>query len=187
MKSLNGKRKSSNTVEWKGKLYVVGGQSDKRLSTVERYDVATDEWTNLANLNTPRSGHRCCVIQGAIYAIGGFNGSKCLDSIEKYDEKNNQWTVVREFYFLFLIAQELNIYTCLLFNFQIDTTLDVPRTHFGAYAVGDWLHIVGGWMDCGGRKQISGDFLRINIRNGHVEKLDPIPKARHSVKCALVH
>lgn len=79
-----------------GKLYVVGGYNDGPLSLVECYDPIKDVWRSVASLNTGRWHHRCGVINGQIYAVGGSSSLNygALSSIEKYDPTINKWEVV---------------------------------------------------------------------------------------------
>lgn len=52
-------------------VYVVGGyDSDEQLSSVERYDVETDQWEIVANMMSPRSALNVAVVRGKIYALG---------------------------------------------------------------------------------------------------------------------
>jgi N-acetylneuraminic acid mutarotase len=53
------------------------------LSTVEAYDPATDTWTTKAPMPTARQGLAAAVVNGSLYAIGGYNGSY-LSTVESY-------------------------------------------------------------------------------------------------------
>ncbi|MPM14219.1 N-acetylneuraminate epimerase [bioreactor metagenome] len=90
-----------------GKIYVLGGYSGsahnsdmKPLSSTEVYDPSTDTWTTLPPLITPRCFFQTEVIDGKIYALGGWNVNvwdsegKTLSSIEVYDPSTNTWTTL---------------------------------------------------------------------------------------------
>jgi N-acetylneuraminic acid mutarotase len=74
-------------------LYSVGGASDSYipLGTLESYDMATDTWTTLAPMNTPRYGHGVAAEGGLIYAFGSSNMDS---SAESYHPMSNTWTYI---------------------------------------------------------------------------------------------
>jgi len=52
-------------------IYVAGGYDGvSQLSSVERYNVETDQWQMLAPLSIPRSAHSLTFVSNKIYAIG---------------------------------------------------------------------------------------------------------------------
>ena len=89
-----------------GKIYAIGGSKTKKyqvprgfgheseeLPTVEMYDLATDTWTQKADMPTPRKT-KTCVVDGKIYAIGGWstaNEQSQLETVEVYDPKKDTW------------------------------------------------------------------------------------------------
>ncbi len=81
-------------------IYVIGGdeynQSAGRIEIsdkVEVFDVENREWkTGFTPMPTKRSGATAVSLDGYIYVIGGFDGSKYLDTVEKYDPVSNSWT-----------------------------------------------------------------------------------------------
>lgn len=61
-------------------LYAVGGFQLKDsvltyLNTAEAYNPATDQWTTISAMLTPRSGFGMGVIDNTIYAVGGYNST----------------------------------------------------------------------------------------------------------------
>jgi len=52
---------------------------------------AEDSWTTLTEMPTARSGLGVAVVDGKIYAIGGSDGNRQLDTNEMYDPATNTW------------------------------------------------------------------------------------------------
>eukprot|EP00900_Chrysochromulina_parva_P011057 jgi/Chrpa1/19953/Chrysochromulina_OHIO_Genome00004853-RA len=84
-----------------GKLYVMGGAvpglgtSSEQLSGVARYDPATNAWEAVASLSTARSWPTAVVLDGALYAMGGYVGEgRGLGSVERYDSAADAWEAV---------------------------------------------------------------------------------------------
>merc|ERR1712086_919697 len=75
-------------------LFVVGGLDSKgqMLSSVEKYDSSTNEWTSMAPLATARSYHSCTAIGTQLFVVGGMdNNNKKVASVEMYDSNTDQW------------------------------------------------------------------------------------------------
>jgi len=54
-------------------IYAVGGyDGSSQLSSVECYDVGSDQWTAVTPMNCPRSALSLSVVNDSIYAIGKF-------------------------------------------------------------------------------------------------------------------
>ncbi len=91
-----------------GKLYVIGGEvpnpdgsgneTYQRLTTTEVYDPATDQWTTLASMPTPRSSITSAVINGQIHVVSGENvQDTCVfPQHEVYDPKTNTWSAMAD-------------------------------------------------------------------------------------------
>ena len=84
-----------------GKIYAIGGYGgsnepteEKFLSSVEEYDPVTDTWTPKAEMPTARYGHFGGVVNGKIYAIGGFKREPVegISTVEEYDPATDTWT-----------------------------------------------------------------------------------------------
>ena len=78
-----------------GKLYAVGGYNhdDGYLSSVERYDPASNAWEEVAPMAAARNLAAVAVHDGKLYAVGGFNGG-ILSSVERYDPAVGAWEAV---------------------------------------------------------------------------------------------
>ena len=82
-----------------GKLYVVGGipfadplqGAGDMTGLVEVYDPATNSWTTRSPMPTPRASLGVGVINGILYAVGGWHGGP-LAAVEAYDPATDTWT-----------------------------------------------------------------------------------------------
>ncbi|ELT91551.1 hypothetical protein CAPTEDRAFT_3638 [Capitella teleta] len=59
-----------------------------------RYDPCFDCWQEMASMILPRSELGLAMLDGFIFAVGGWEGSSRLDSIERYDPTTNHWSMV---------------------------------------------------------------------------------------------
>ncbi|PIO66296.1 kelch repeat protein [Teladorsagia circumcincta] len=42
-------------------------------------------------MSVPRETLGAAALDGFVYAVGGYNGSECLDTVERYDPFRNEW------------------------------------------------------------------------------------------------
>ncbi|XP_072573426.1 kelch-like protein 3 isoform X2 [Paramormyrops kingsleyae] len=70
----------------------------KGLSSVEAYSPKTDEWSSVAPMNTRRSSVGVGMVDGKLYAVGGYDGAsrQCLSTVEAYDPVTNEWSYVAD-------------------------------------------------------------------------------------------
>uniref|UniRef100_A0A8C6WJH8 Kelch-like family member 2 n=1 Tax=Neogobius melanostomus TaxID=47308 RepID=A0A8C6WJH8_9GOBI len=68
------------------------------LSTVEAYNSKTDEWFHVLPMSTRRSSVGVGVVNGILYAVGGYDGAtrQCLSTVEAYNPKSNTWSYIAE-------------------------------------------------------------------------------------------
>jgi N-acetylneuraminic acid mutarotase len=83
---------SANVVD--GNIYVIGGShastpDRNHVRTVEVYDPATDTWTQKGEMPRPIGAGFSSVVDGKIYVIGGYGGSRRVD---EYDPVTDTWT-----------------------------------------------------------------------------------------------
>ena len=64
------------------------------LDTVERFDPTRNNWEAAASTITKRSSFPATVLDGKLYAMGGYDGSSQLDTVERFDPTNNSWEAV---------------------------------------------------------------------------------------------
>nr|7ON7_A Chain A, SAKe6BE-L2 [synthetic construct]7ON7_B Chain B, SAKe6BE-L2 [synthetic construct] len=104
---LSTRRSGVGVAVLNGLIYAVGGydgspdySTGTHLNSVEAYDPERNEWSLVAPLSTRRSGVGVAVLNGLIYAVGGYDGSPDystgthLNSVEAYDPERNEWSLV---------------------------------------------------------------------------------------------
>jgi influenza virus NS1A-binding protein len=85
---------------WGGKIYVVGGFSERSYSitAIEVYDPAADTWTTIGQMPFARAGGAACVVGNKLYCIGGkaydpvAMGDVAVKSIDIYNLSTNKWS-----------------------------------------------------------------------------------------------
>ena len=89
-----------------GKLYLTGGyikRSRKRPNSCCTYDINSNTWNEITDLNVARDLAACTVFKGKIVVTGGINIWSTLKSVEAYDHHENKWTylpdMIEERYF----------------------------------------------------------------------------------------
>lgn len=114
-------RSNTGLVEAKGKVYVMGGNSDMGFQkAMEAYDPSTDTWITKASMPTERYNLGSAYVDGRIYAIGGYNATGKYQSImEVYDLESDTWTQ--------------------------KASMAIPRNGFGVAEVGGEIYVIGGF------------------------------------------
>jgi len=77
-----------------GAVFTISGRKDDlrhNYNATERYDIATDTWSSMAPIPTPRGGLSSAVLNGYIYTFGGESVWSCFDLVERYDPVLNEW------------------------------------------------------------------------------------------------
>ena len=113
------------------RMYTVGGHTNdyegllSYLTSVERYDPATNAWEAVAPMATARCTFAVAVLDGKLYAVGGYNlDDGNLSSVERYDPALDVWEAV--------------------------APMAVRRIAFGVAVLGGKLYAVGGQFVAGG-------------------------------------
>jgi hypothetical protein len=131
-----------------GILYAVGGEyfpegRMKLLNTVERAEVRSDgslgPWIPCAPMNTPRRSPTSVVVDGHLYAIGGYNGT-FLRTVERArilpDGGLGAWEYVPQL-------------------------LTMPRYIHGGAARGNRIYVLGGHMEESGRGSGAAEWTSV--------------------------
>ncbi|KAK4874728.1 hypothetical protein RN001_014088 [Aquatica leii] len=100
-------------------LLVVGGQAPKAIRSVECYDFREERWYQVAEMPTRRCRAGLAVVNGRVYAVGGFNGSLRVRTVDVYDPIIDQWT------------------TC--------ASMEARRSTLGVAVLGNCIYAVGGF------------------------------------------
>jgi kelch-like protein 19 len=73
------------------KIYVVGGfNGTSQLSSVERFDTEKNVWDEVAPIKIARSALSLTVLDGKLYAMGGYDG-QFSNLVEVYNPDENKW------------------------------------------------------------------------------------------------
>uniref|UniRef100_A0A8C4I7W6 Kelch-like family member 2 n=1 Tax=Dicentrarchus labrax TaxID=13489 RepID=A0A8C4I7W6_DICLA len=113
--SMQDRRSTLGAAVLNGLLYAVGGFDGSTgtvcwcestiptglligLSTIEAYNAKTDEWFHVLPMSTRRSSVGVGVVNGILYAVGGYDGAtrQCLSTVEAYNPKSNTWSYIAE-------------------------------------------------------------------------------------------
>jgi N-acetylneuraminic acid mutarotase len=75
--------------------YVMGGIGrGRKLSSMERYDPSSGQWSVAAAMSTARSHCGVCVVAGEAYVTGGVDAGHQLSTVAKYTPSSDTWSAV---------------------------------------------------------------------------------------------
>ncbi|XP_061440234.1 kelch-like protein 5 isoform X4 [Rhineura floridana] len=78
-----------------GVLFAAGGMdATKGATSIEKYDLRTNMWTPVANMNGRRLQFGVAVLDDKLYVVGGRDGLKTLNTVECYNPKTKTWSVM---------------------------------------------------------------------------------------------
>ncbi|KAM4026906.1 LOW QUALITY PROTEIN: kelch-like protein 18 [Anomaloglossus baeobatrachus] len=79
-----------------GLIYAVGGlnSAGDSLNVVEVFDPIANHWEKCQPMTTARSRVGVAVVNGLLYAIGGYDGQSRLSTVEVYNPETDSWTKV---------------------------------------------------------------------------------------------
>ncbi|XP_075553007.1 influenza virus NS1A-binding protein homolog isoform X3 [Dermacentor variabilis] len=118
MPPMMSSRCGMGTAEFQGRLLVCGGYDrGECLRTVEAYNLATNRWSSLAPMQTPRGRVDATILHGLVYVIGGSDGSKELASAEVFN--GSTWSTL--------------------------PPMPVARSNAGVCNLDNKVFVVGGW------------------------------------------
>ena len=94
--SLQTGRCNFGICEYDSKHFIIAGGDDDYYTTRTSYlyDVTSNKFKKVGNLNSKRHGHVLVNCMDEIYAIGGSNDD-CLNTIEIFDKSTKLWRVIR--------------------------------------------------------------------------------------------
>ncbi|KAK0046000.1 kelch-like protein 5, partial [Biomphalaria glabrata] len=78
-----------------GVLYAVGSmECTKGPTSIEKYDLRTNTWTQVANMSGRRLQFGVAVLDDKLFVVGGRDGLKTLNTVECYDPRKKTWTLM---------------------------------------------------------------------------------------------
>ncbi|XP_068002525.1 kelch-like protein 18 isoform X2 [Melanerpes formicivorus] len=79
-----------------GLIYAVGGlnSAGDSLNVVEAFDPIANRWEKCQPMGTARSRVGVAVLNGLLYAIGGYDGQLRLSTVEVYNPETDSWSKV---------------------------------------------------------------------------------------------
>ena len=194
-----------------GILYVIGGFSPSEsnawspVNTLYRFDPKADEWNELQAMPTPRGALAVTVVQGKIYAIGGYDGKRNPGATEVYDPKTDVWETVAPIptprdhlavvslgHRLFALGGRVHfdynknfgkveVYDSLQDQWTTIPELPTPRSGITSVILNDRIYVFGGESG----KGTFSENERYDVQKGVWETLAPLPTARHGLGSAV--
>lgn len=106
------------------RIYVIGGgtpppDNEDSYSTVECYDIETNEWSFVKSMKNARKHSNCIVYDDIIYVVGGRDNKGHLRTAECYDPETDTWTAF--------------------------PSMKMSRSGLGLVCVGNLIYAVGGY------------------------------------------
>lgn len=92
--SLSGRHISRIRIGGPQSIVVVGGQAPKAIKNIEIYDVQTHACKLGPELVSRRCRCGVTVLNGSVYAVGGFDGTSRVRSVERLDLEQGRWVPV---------------------------------------------------------------------------------------------
>jgi N-acetylneuraminic acid mutarotase len=135
--------------------YVVGGDGDGGgvLSSMERYDTTSRQWSAVTPMSTARTNFGACVVAGALYVIGGTGvGVNPLLSVEKYTPESDTWSAI--------------------------APMPAARSAHAAIGIGTVMYVFGGQCRQWGGHIIYGSTLKYDCTEGSWNRVAPMPEVR---------
>ncbi|NIG59208.1 kelch-like protein 2 [Pontoporia blainvillei] len=176
--NMRDRRSTLGAAVLNGLLYAVGGFDGSTgnfllsflhcwLSSVEAYNIKSNEWFHVAPMNTRRSSVGVAVVGGLLYAVGGYDGAsrQCLSTVECYSATANEWTYIAEMStrrsgagvgvlnnLLYavgghdgpLVRKSVEVYDPATNTWRQVADMNMCRRNAGVCAVNGLLYVVGG-------------------------------------------
>jgi N-acetylneuraminic acid mutarotase len=131
---------------------VMGGEhAGSTLTSMERYDLLSGQWSVAAAMSTARCIFGACILAGELYVTGGF----CTDlrglllSVEKYTPSSDTWSTL--------------------------ASMPSRRSHHAAVAVGSAVYVLGGLAHTG---SLIASVLKFDSIQGTWSTVEPMPEPR---------
>jgi hypothetical protein len=131
------------------------------LSTMERYDVSSGQWSAATAMGTCRHNFGACVVMGEIYVTGGEDeGNDPLSSVEKYSPSSDTWSTV--------------------------SNMPEPRSDHAAVAVGSTLYVLGGYAGADPAHYPTASVLKLDSVQGIWSVVAPMPNPCYEFAACVI-
>jgi N-acetylneuraminic acid mutarotase len=174
-------------------IYAIGGRPETggpcsgftQFADVERYDIASNTWTAVAPLPTPRSDVGAIAHGGKIYVFGGCKeeATSVTSEVDVYDRTTNTWsegapmpTPRAGFYGIGIKGDKIyvmggldkagaassanEVYDIADNSWSEDTPMTHPRGEMGVASHGGRIYTIGGGIPAFGTPQFTNDVFR---------------------------
>jgi len=187
------------------KIYVIGGWDGE--STVSKklevYDLATQAWSQKANITTGVVYAATAVVGNTIHVMGGYNGNSYATNHQVYNISSNSWSQSASLLSprsgcgaavvsgkIYLIGGYYNgnplstnqVYNPSSNSWSNKTDMPTARTDFAIAALNDGIYVIGGW-----------DTDALNVNELYDPATDtwttyyPMPSYRSGCSCAVAN
>jgi hypothetical protein len=146
-------------VEQPEAVFMMGGTNriGGKLSSMERYDASSDQWSVAAAMDIGRHAFGVFAIADELYVCGGFDdGDELLSSVKRYSPSSNIWSTI--------------------------VPLPEARAMHAAVSVGWDMYVLGGSIDRGGTASV----LKFDNTYGTWHEVAPMPEARRDFSACAV-
>ncbi|XP_078096673.1 LOW QUALITY PROTEIN: kelch-like protein 24 [Mustelus asterias] len=151
-------------------LYLAGGEFPDGSASKEmwRYDPCFDMWHEMAAMNVARSELGLAMLDGFVFAVGGWEGSSRLDSVECYNPHTNTWHFLESMKMAVTSPAVVALHGLLyvaggavledgdgmdlvqVYNPKVDSWFEVapmqiPRSGSAACVLQGKIYVIGGW------------------------------------------
>jgi hypothetical protein len=127
------------------------------LSSMERYDTLSGQWSVAAAMGTARSKMGACVVAGELYVTcGKATGSNFLSSVERYSPSSDTWSAV--------------------------APMPEARLDHAAVTVGSAIYVLDGEID----EEVTPSTLKFDSEQGSWKFVASMPEARTGLAACAV-
>ncbi|KAK3091829.1 hypothetical protein FSP39_022975 [Pinctada imbricata] len=151
-------------------LYLAGGEypDGSASKSVWRYDPCLDTWDEMMSMQVPRSELGLAMLDGYMYAVGGWDGNCRLDSVEQYNLYTNQWCYIANMKMALTSPAVVAVDGCLFVTggailedgdgidmvqcysprtdiWTTKPSMLIPRSGSGACVLDGLIYVIGGW------------------------------------------
>jgi non-specific serine/threonine protein kinase len=137
-----------------------GGRRGKTLSSMERYDASSGEWSVAANMGIKRRLMGACALVGEVYVTGGQSKGINVSYVEKYSPSTDTWSTL--------------------------APLPGGRSCHAAVAVGSVMYVLGGNVGQNTVITPAASVLKFDSTQGTWSEVAPMPEVRHAFAACVV-